>query len=148
MVDAAPRAFIADRTILVVIANDNYSATRGGIKPYDDILNAKFDGKMAEMCLGADDDQHKIVRQNVSYNDLKELMKDLTTKLHVNKAQGLRTLVKVYFAGHGAMKNLTYCITATPGKQPYYPLENMLMKLSAIDEAFVFAIFDCCRDEL
>ena len=36
------------------------------------------------------------------------------------------TLVKVYFAGHGVMSNLTHCVTIAPGKQ-FYPLENMLI---------------------
>ena len=58
-------------------------------------------------------------------------MEDLKTKLYVNKDQGLKTLVKVYYAGHGAMKNMTYCVTTEPDpKKQYYPLENMLMKLS------------------
>ena len=74
-------------------------------------------------------------------------MEDLKTKLYVNKDQGLKTLVKVYYAGHGAMRNMTYCVTTDPKKQ-YYPLENMLMKLSQTENSFVFGIFDCCRDPI
>ena len=54
MVDA--NAFIADKTILVVITNDNYSATRGqaSVKPWGNIQNAQIDGKMAELCMSDD----------------------------------------------------------------------------------------------
>ena len=48
-----------------------------------------------------------MVRRNVSFDDLSKLMEEIKTQLYVNKAQGLKTLVKVYYAGHGGMKNLT-----------------------------------------
>ena len=102
---------------------------------------------MAEICLGEDDNQHKIIRRNTTDKDLSKLMEEIKTELYVNKSQGLKTLVKIYYAGHGAMKNMTYCVTTAPGRQ-FYPLENMLINLSKTENAFIFAIFDCCRDEL
>jgi len=63
--------------------------------------------------------------------------------LLANSAEGEKTLLWFYYAGHGVMKNLVYAV-CTDDSAPY-PLEAQLMNLSKTKDCYVLGIFDCCR---
>ena len=57
----------------------------------------------------------------------------------------MKTLLFVYYAGHGMMDNCTYVVLN--GKR-MYPLEKMLRTLAKADGSYVVAVFDCCREKM
>ena len=74
MVEAnGPAIFKADKTILLVVSNGDYSGTRNNPKltSYSDITGAKTDSDTARKFLGHHDDQYKIILENASQENLK-----------------------------------------------------------------------------
>ena len=53
----------------------------------------------------------------------------------------------VYYAGHGLQANFTDIIT-NGGEKFRYPLECILRAIGKIKGAFVFSLFDCCRERV
>lgn len=60
-------------------------------------------------------------------------------------AKGGRTCVFIYYGGHGAIDDLTYCVT---GDGKPCELEKMIRGLSADANSYYFGLFDCCRDKV
>ena len=71
--NAGSALFKADKTILLVISNGDYSGTRKNPKltSYSDITSAKTDSDAARKFLGHQDDQYKIILENTSQENLK-----------------------------------------------------------------------------
>ena len=67
-------------------------------------------------------------------------------EVFTNKIAKKRTLVYVYYAGHGACDNDT-CIILNE-RSAMYPLEKMLRAISRMKDCYVIALFDCCREKL
>ena len=45
------------------------------------------------------------VKKNVSYADMKDLSAEIKSKIVINKKAGRKTLMLIYYAGHGMMQN-------------------------------------------
>ena len=74
MVEAnGPAIFKADKTILLIVSNGDYSGTRTNddLTSYEDITSAKTDSDTARKFLGHHDDQYKIILENISQEDIK-----------------------------------------------------------------------------
>ena len=74
MVEAnGPAIFKADKTILLIVSNGDYSGTRtnNDLTSYEDITSAKTDSDTAQKFLGHHDDQYKIILENISQEDIK-----------------------------------------------------------------------------
>ena len=63
-----------------------------------------------------------------------------------NRMQKKGTLVFVYYSGHGACDNETYLILNEDGKM--FAMEKMLRILSEMDNTYVIALYDCCREKV
>ena len=149
--NAGPAMFKADKTILLIVSNGDYSGTRTNddLTSYSDITGAKTDSDTARKFLGHHDDQHQIILENTSQEDIKAQIQSVSAKVILNRDSGLKTLLKVYYTGHGAMTTTTQCATcSSKSKRQYYPLEKMLKEISKYELTYVFGIFDCCRNEI
>ena len=69
-----------------------------------------------------------------------------SAKWHFNKE---KTLIFVYYAGHGVMQNFTkvVCNKFKRPAQVFFPLEQNLRTLGTKPGTYVVGIFDCCRAE-
>jgi hypothetical protein len=85
-------------------------------------------------------DQQEI---EMSYFEIKLLLQ----KSHKDKAKSI--LLYVYYSGHGILDNTTKIVLNEEDPMfRYFDLEQRLSSLSKLNNNFVAAIFDCCREEL
>ena len=70
---------------------------------------------------------------------------DLTANIFGDFKNGLRTLLFVYFAGHGQQEASNQILVLNEEKK--YPLEKMLRTLAKNEKGYVIAVFDCCREQ-
>ena len=63
-----------------------------------------------------------------------------------NHKEEKKTLVFIYFAGHGIM--LTGSAVLLNGRSVYFSLEQMARALANSPGTYVMVQFDCCRDEV
>ena len=67
----------------------------------------------------------------------------------VHKDASKRTLLYVYYGGHGVLDNTTKIVLNEDDPVlRYYGLEQKLSSLSKLNNNFVSVVFDCCREEL
>ena len=66
-------------------------------------------------------------------------------KVNNDRAYGLKTLTVIYYSGHAMMKNGQSTIVCTDGPD-MIAFEALVRQLSAIENSFVIAILDCCRE--
>jgi hypothetical protein len=59
----------------------------------------------------------------------------------------MKTLIYVYFSGHGAFENNETSIILN-GPSIMYPLEKMLRCIGGMKGTYVVALLDCCREKL
>ena len=74
-------------------------------------------------------------------------MGDVQDSLYFAHKEGKQTLLFVYYAGHGIQENMTEIIT-NGGKKFKYPMEKILRNLGKMKGAYVFSLFDCCREKV
>lgn len=58
-----------------------------------------------------------------------------------------RTFVFVYFAGHGMMKTRTLAVLNQP-EHPLYALDEKCNIMGSCPGVFVYAVYDCCRENV
>ena len=58
-----------------------------------------------------------------------------------------KTLVFIYYAGHGVSDNYTFAMLNDPTR-PQFPLEQQVRTLSKQAGSYVVALFDCCRERV
>ena len=65
-----------------------------------------------------------------------------------NKNNNEKTLIIIYVGGHGVIKlNKTYIMLNTNDNyESYFDIEQKIRDLSQIDQTYLLAILDCCRD--
>lgn len=86
-----------------------------------------------------------LLLKNPSYQEIKVAIDQSSRDIYQNNIDGKKTLLFVYYAGHGMMDNTTFCVlNATKS----YPLEKMLRTIAKQDGSFVMSLFDCCREKL
>ena len=144
---AAP-TFEPTRCIWVCIHNSDYSDRRKipGNEGFEDIEECDKDAvnfRKGVKQLGARQLHIKDI-PDAGYDDFKELFRDLQRELLQGEANGDKTLVFIYYAGHGIQRNLTYAVA---NEEKVYPLEKMLRVLATTPKSYVLAVLDCCRAE-
>ena len=74
-------------------------------------------------------------------------MNDCNLTIGNNRKAGKKTMVFVYYAGHGIMKGYTkaVCDLAMREMHVFYPLEQQLRTMGCQENAYVMGVFDCCR---
>ena len=82
-----------------------------------------------------------------TYAEIKKALYLVQNKIFFAGEEGEKTLLFVYYAGHGIQANMTEIIT-NGGSKFKYPLEKMLRCFGSIKGAFVFSLFDCCRERV
>ena len=81
------------------------------------------------------------------------IQREVLAKVRANSAEGRKTLVVCFFAGHGA-QNITYsatsalCNTAGKSNLDHYELENFLRSNLVAAGAYVIGLFACSRMEV
>ena len=75
-------------------------------------------------------------------------MKKIRNKLSDNSEAEKKTLVIIYFAGHGVMlKNENnIAVLETDENKRFYGLECSSRALSEISGSYIITVFDCCRE--
>ena len=89
--------------------------------------------------------------EDADFKTFTQTISDLRFTITDNWNRGKqKTLVFVYYAGHGIMSNTTYAVTNEAAKRNKirYPLESNLRSLATERGGYVMAIFDCCREQL
>ena len=83
---------------------------------------------------------------NPTYQDIKKAIDESSASIYENYTQNNgKTLLFVYYAGHGMMDNSTYCVVNGPRM---YPLEKNLRAIAKQDGSYVVSVFDCCREKM
>ena len=79
---------------------------------------------------------------------MNQLIKTKKKEIMDNSDKGLKTLLLIYFAGHGVMyKNLNNIVAVESNENKrLYGLEAMSRSLSCLEGSYVITIFDCCRE--
>ena len=85
------------------------------------------------------------ILKDPNYQKIKIAIDSASREIFENYEEGRKTLLYVYYAGHGMMDNTTYCVLN--GKR-MYPLEKMLRTIAKQDGSYVMSVFDCCREKL
>ena len=86
--------------------------------------------------------------EDVDYNGLKELMDSLRVELINNGKSKIKTLLVIYYAGHGCMRGNTTQVVLNDQAKTFYPMESIARVFAEIQGAYVMVIFDCCRENL
>ena len=82
---------------------------------------------------------------NPSWTELQSVVMSLASKIFADSKRGVKTLLFVYFAGHGQQEASNQVLILNEEKT--YPLEKMLRTLSKNEMGYVISVFDCCRDQ-
>ena len=88
-----------------------------------------------------------ITLRNPAYQDIKKAIDESSASIYetyTNENHG-KTLLFVYYAGHGMMDNSTYCVVNGPRM---YPMEKNLRCIAKQEGSYVVAVFDCCREKM
>lgn len=85
--------------------------------------------------------------KNIDFQTFSKLVNECNLKIGNNRNEGKKTMVFVYYAGHGIMKGFTKaaCDLAKRPMQAFYPLEQQLRTMGSQADAYVMGVFDCCR---
>ena len=65
--------------------------------------------------------------------------------VYTNSKNGEKTMVFIYYAGHGACDNNTYVIC---GEGKMFALEKSMRILGRMADSYVIGLFDCCREKI
>lgn len=87
-------------------------------------------------------------RKDADFPTLSAAIREIDDRIRLNYAQGKKkTLVFVYYAGHGVQQNFTkvVCDVASKPVKVMYPLEKQLRTLGTHGGSYVIGVFDCCR---
>lgn len=96
---------------------------------------------------------NQIIRtEDASYDDLSfEFTKvsKILSEAHRDKTGKTKTVLFVYYSGHGVMDTTTKVVcNEFESEFRYFPLESKLSVISGYQNTFVVTVFDCCREEL
>jgi len=80
-----------------------------------------------------------------SFHEIKKAIDETSAAIYEAFQQNKRTLLFVYYAGHGLMDNTTYCVVNGPRA---YPLEKQLRCIAKQKGSYVVGVFDCCREKI
>ena len=94
--------------------------------------------------LGFDNEQITQVR-NPTWQEVQEAVMEISTKIFEDSKRGVKSLLFVYFAGHGQQEASNQALILN--EERTYPLEKMLRTLSKNEMGYVISVFDCCRDQ-
>ena len=65
-----------------------------------------------------------------------------------NSESGRKTLLVVYYAGHGCMRDNTTQLVLNHPDKTFYKMENVVRIYSEIPDSYIIVVFDCCRENL
>ena len=133
---------------LVIVVSD-YSTLREeeGKERYLDLPSTITDAAKIEKGLKhlgfAEEDI--VVLKEPKWNQVHTAILTLATELSKANADGERTLLFAYYAGHGmADQHLQVQLNETKR----YPMEKMLRSIAKMDGSYVMGLFDCCRERI
>ena len=94
------------------------------------------------------DKKDVIKEENVNNKQIRAHIQKYMRTLEENKNKKKKTLVVIYFAGHGVMlKNQNNIVVLDKDKKKrYFNLELWSRSLSSIEGSYIITIFDCCRE--
>lgn len=132
-----------------LIGNTDYSNVRmaTGIPTWKDITQAYQDvSQMNELFTEMNFDL--IMRtENGVCEDLEKGYRKICDEMSNAKSNKKKTLLYVYYSGHGNMDTTTKIIcNVSESFYRYWDLENRLSILSKYPNTFVVGVLDCCRE--
>ena len=149
----AQKTFVPDQRLFFLIGNQDYSIRREA-EGYDgfvdlpavieDIQNAR-DGLID---LGISSDAIIEIYDADFTTISRDVIQFAEGNISANWLNGKqKTMIFVYYAGHGIMSNFTKAVCNSPDQRNRvsYPLESNLRVLGTKPGAFVMGVFDCCR---
>ena len=80
-----------------------------------------------------------------TWEEMQSSIMGLAARIFKDSKRGIKTLLFVYFAGHGQQEASNQVMILN--EERTYPLEKMLRTLSKNEMNYVISVFDCCRDQ-
>lgn len=135
----------------MLIGNSDYSHRRSeeGYAGFGDLPAVETDlenTKNGLKRLGVRDDEIEILR-NADFKTMSKKLKALDLEIINSQDENKKTLLFVYYAGHGILKGYTkaVCNQAQRAFHVFFPLEQQLRTIATQPGAYVIGVFDCCR---
>ena len=160
MVEAGrPADFVPQKNFWIIIKHRRYDALRvpehanDGWGNFQDIPYVDADAENAKrgfISLGANPNDIT-VKEDQSFEGLKKFFRSINNQVIVNwETHRQKSLVFVYYAGHGVMDNTVYavCNGGPLNSKICYPLQSQLQSIAMLEGCYVLGIFDCCREKL
>ena len=69
-------------------------------------------------------------------------------RLETNAERKLKTLLLVYYAGHGCMRENTTQLVLNDTSKTYYRMESVVRAYSETANSYIIVVFDCCREKI
>lgn len=87
---------------------------------------------------------------NPSHDELNSIFKEMQKQLRANAKNGEKTLIQVYFAGHGHIQDglTNVLLNSSNPKKVTFNLEARLRTLATIEGSYVIGVLDNCREML
>ena len=84
---------------------------------------------------------------DITFDELAQLFKELLLDIGINWRKRERTLVFLYYAGHGGLKlkGSMHALLNDVTLKKLFPLEKFIRKIGSTEGAYVVALLDCCR---
>ena len=108
---------------------------------------------MIELGVSKDDIQI-VIDEEATEDYIDEILSDFVTQVNKQKKAikpNEKTLIVIYFSGHGFVSSQGDTLVYLPGDGTHYRLENKLHEINSspnFKNSFVLGIFDCCRVRL
>ncbi len=146
------RYFRADHYKWVIICNEKYDVRRKdpgweGLKDIKEVKDDYQNVRKGIKELGARDCDI-IPMPDCTYEQLHALFKDMQEEIRKNSRHGEKTLVFIYYAGHGVNDEFTFAVVNDEGKKKKFPLEAFIRTLGTEKNGYVVGVLDCCREKL
>lgn len=138
-----------------MIGNRDYSRRRkepgfDGFIDLPSVLDDLQEMRQGLVDLGVKSDEIYVLFDTDFSTLSEQVMKKAGNLIAANWENGQRrTLVFLYYAGHGVLQNVTKAVCNKPDlrNRVFYPLESNLRVLGTRPGAFVIGLFDCCRSK-
>ena len=132
------------KKIFVVIHNSRYDKKRragGDFADLPGVIDDAVNAKKGMVGLGASIFDIRDY-EDVNYKTFVHLFEALNVELYKNNSVGEKTLLFIYYAGHGIVDNMTFAVT---NEDQDFPLEQNIRQIANVEGSYVVALFDCSR---
>ena len=142
--------FKPTKKVAILFGCSNYSKLRAeeGKEAFCDLPTIGQDMKIVKtglQCLSFMESNIQMY-ENPEPNQIKSVFNQLIEDCQLDAAKNEKTLIFIYFGGHGAFNMETSAILN--GKNSLFPLEAMINLLAAMQNTYVIGLFDSSREQI